>query len=171
LGAATKGAIQRGFSHFAHKTGAKIDMKDCVPGLTVATYSLAVFALLVTTSCSKLDAIQDQTNKTRDEISKEQDRLTAIEGRLDQAGTGRFQIVVANESDRGAVLFLLDTRSGETSIYRAPQGPAINGYWSNIPRLTYSDDYWQRAFSQGQQSTPNTNTPTGAQPGSLAPRR
>ena len=146
-------------------------MNDRVSGLTIATYSLAVLALLATTSCSKLDAIQDQTNKAQDQISKEQDRLSAIEGKLDQAGTGRFQIVVASESDRGAVLFLLDTRSGETSIYRAPQGPAINGYWSNIPRLTYPDDYWQRAFTQGQQAAINSNAPTGAQPGSLAPKR
>jgi hypothetical protein len=146
-------------------------MNDRASGPTIAMYSLAALALLATTSCSKLDAISEQTNKAQDEISKEQDRLTAIEARLDQAGTGRFQIVVANESDRGAVLFLLDTRSGETSIYRGPQGPAINGYWSNIPRLTYSDDYWQRAFAQGQQSAPGTNTPTGAQPGSMPPKR
>jgi hypothetical protein len=146
-------------------------MKDRASGLTIATYSLALLALLVTTSCSKLDAIQEQTSKAQEQISKEQDRLTAIEGRLDQTGTGRFQIVVASESDRGAVLFLLDTRSGETSIYRAPQGPAINGYWSNIPRLTYSDDYWQRAFTQGQQSAPNASTAPAAPSGSTAPKR
>jgi hypothetical protein len=146
-------------------------MNDRVSGLTIAMYSLAVLALLVTTSCSKLDAISEQTSKAQDQISKEQDRLNAIEGKLDQAGTGRFQIVVASESDHGAVLFLLDTRSGETSIYRPPQGPAINGYWSNIPRLTYSDDYWQRAFTQAQQSAPNANPAPGAQPpGSTAPR-
>jgi hypothetical protein len=133
-------------------------MNKCVPGLTIASYSVAVLVLLLTTSCSKLDDIEQQTNKTQDQINKAQDRLNRIEEKLDQAGAGRFQIVVANESDKGAVLFLLDTRSGESSIYRPPVGGMINGFWSNIPKLTYSDDYWQRAVTQGQQPPPTTNT-------------
>ena len=125
-------------------------MRDRVSGLTIVSSMIAGLVLLLTTSCSKLDAIEQQTGKTQDQINKAQDRLSHIEERLDQAGagTGRFQIVVANESASGAVLFLLDTRSGETSIYRPPQGAAINGFWSNIPRLTYSDDYWQREESR-----------------------
>lgn len=139
-------------------------MKDRTQGLTTALCSFAVLVLLLTTSCSKLDAIEQQTGKTQDQINKAQDRLGHIEERLDQTGTGRFQIVVANESASGAVLFLLDTRSGETSIYRPPQGAAINGFWSNIPRLTYSDDYWQRAFTQGQQPAPGANAQPAAPP-------
>ncbi len=139
-------------------------MKDRVSGLTVATCSVAALGLLLTTSCSKLDAIEQQAGKTQDQVSKAQDRLSHIEERLDQTGTGRFQIVVANQGDKGTVLFLIDTRSGETSIYRPPQGPAINGFWSNIPRLTYSDEYWQRAFTQGQISPPSANNLPGAAP-------
>jgi len=130
-------------------------MKNSVSGMTIVFYSLAASGLLLTTSCSKLDAIEQQTSKTQDQLNKTQDHLTQIEERLNQTGTGRFQVVVANESNNGTVLFLLDTRTGETSIYRPPQGPAINGFWSNIPRLTYSDDYWQRAFTQGQQQAPS----------------
>lgn len=63
---------------------------------------------------------------------------------------GRFQVVIAPEADRGSVLFLVDTKDGATWIYRPPQGPAINGFWSDIPRLTYAPDFWQRAFSQAQ---------------------
>lgn len=152
--------------------------KDRVSGSTVAWRTLATLALLFTTSCSKLDSIEQQTNRTQDQINKAQERLSRIEERLDQSGTGRFQIVVANESDKGAVLFLLDTRSGETSIYRPPVGGLINGFWSNIPKLTYSDDYWQRAIMQGQQSAPGANTPPGttqpappAQPAPTAPKK
>jgi hypothetical protein len=139
-------------------------MKDRVSGLTIASCSFAVVALLLTTSCSKLDAIEQQTNKTQDQISKAQDRLTRIEERLDQAGSGRFQVVVANQGDRGVALFLVDSRTGETSIYHTPVGPVINGYWSNIPRLTYSDEYWQRVFTQAQQPPPPTNAPSGGTP-------
>jgi hypothetical protein len=147
-------------------------MNKRVPGLTLASYSVAALALLLTTSCSKLDAIEQQTNKTQDQINKAQDRLNRIEEKLDQAGTGRFQIVVANESANGAVLFLLDSRSGETSIYRPPVGAMINGFWSNIPKLTYSDEYWQRAMTQGQQPAPSTATqPRPTQPAPAAPQK
>jgi len=147
-------------------------MKERVAGLTIVTYSVAALALLLTTSCSKLDAIQEQADKTQDQMNKAQDRLTRIEEKLDQGGTGRFQIVVANESEKGAVLFLLDTRSGETSIYRPPVGGMINGFWSNIPKLTYSDEYWQRAMAQGQQPPPPANPPARpAQPSPTTPQK
>jgi len=142
-------------------------MNNRVFGLTIAPHSIVVLALLLTTSCSKLDSIEQQAGKTQDQVSKTQERLSHIEEKLDQAGgSGRFQIVVANESDRGAALFLIDTRSGESWIYRTPQGPVINGFWSSIPRVTYPDEYWQRAFTQGQQATPGT---AGAQPGVVQP--
>jgi hypothetical protein len=136
-------------------------------GLTITSYSVVALALLLTTSCSKLDTIEQQAGKTQDQVNKTQERLSHIEEKLDQAGgSGRFQIVVANESDRGTALFLIDTRSGESWVYRTPQGPVINGFWSSIPRVTYPDDYWQRAFTQGQQATPGG---AGTQPGVAQP--
>ena len=135
-------------------------MKDRITKPAAISCSLAVSALLLTTSCSKLDDIQQQAGKTQDEVTKAQERLTRIEGKLDQTGAGRFQIVVANQGDRGTVLFLIDTQRGDTSIYRPPIGGMINGFWSNIPKLTYSDDYWQKAITQGQQPAPATTPPT-----------
>jgi hypothetical protein len=67
---------------------------------------------------------------------------------------GRFQVVVTAEGERGTVLFLLDTKEGGTWIYRPPQGAVVNGYWSDIPRLTYGAEFWQRAFSQMGQPVP-----------------
>jgi hypothetical protein len=139
-------------------------MKDRISRPIVISCSLAACILVLTTSCSKLDDIQQQAGKTQDEVTKTQERLTRIEGKLDQAGTGRFQIVVANQGDRGTVLFLIDTQRGDTSIYRPPIGGMINGFWSNIPKLTYSDDYWQKAITQGQQPATATTPPTPATP-------
>jgi hypothetical protein len=142
-------------------------MRNRASGLTIASYPVVVLAVLLTTSCSKLDSIEQQAGKTQDQVSKTQERLSHIEEKLDQVGgSGRFQIIVANESDRGAALFLIDTRSGESWIYRTPQGPVINGFWSSIPRVTYPDEYWQRAFTQGQQATPGA---AGGQPGVTQP--
>jgi hypothetical protein len=137
-------------------------MNNRTVGLPSASYSVVALALLLTASCSKLDTMEQQADKTQDQVSKTQERLSHIEEKLDQAGgSGRFQIVVADQSDRGTTLFLVDTRNGESWIYRTPQGPVINGFWSSIPRVTYPDDYWQRAFTQGQQATPGG---AGAQP-------
>jgi hypothetical protein len=142
-------------------------MNNRAAGLTIASHSVVVSALLLTTSCSKLDTIEQQAGKTQDQVSKTQERLSHIEEKLDQAGgSGQFQIVVANQSDRGAALFLIDTRNGQSWIYRTPQGPIVNGFWSSIPRVTYPDDYWQRAFTQGQQATPGG---AGAQPAPTSP--
>jgi hypothetical protein len=139
-------------------------MKDRISRPVVISCSLAACMLVLTTSCSKLDDIQQQAGKTRDELTKTQERLTAIEGKLDQAGAGRFQIVVANQGERGTVLFLIDTQRGDTSIYRPPIGGMINGFWSNIPKLTYSDDYWQKAITQGQQPAPGSTQSTPGTP-------
>jgi hypothetical protein len=136
-------------------------------GLIIASCSVVVLALVLTTSCSKLDTTEQQASRTQDQVSKTQERLSHIEEKLDQAGgSGRFQIVVANQADRGAALFLIDTRNGESWIYRTPQGPVINGFWSSIPRVTYPDDYWQRAFTQGQQAAPGA---AGPQPAPATP--
>jgi hypothetical protein len=83
----------------------------------------------------------------------------------------RYQIIVASEGDKGSVLFLLDTKEGATWLYRPPQGSAVNGFWSDIPRITYPPDFWQRAFSQlGSAPSPAA---TGAPPAaaSAAPAR
>ena len=60
---------------------------------------------------------------------------------------GRYQIVIGNEGTAGTVLFLLDTRDGGTWIYRPPTPPAFNGFWSDIPRITYPPETWQQVFS------------------------
>lgn len=79
---------------------------------------------------------------------------------------GRYQVVVSNEGDRGAVLFLLDTRDGDTWIYRPPTPPAFNGFWSDIPRLTYPPETWHQVFQtmvqQAQQSTQQPGAPGAA---------
>ena len=75
---------------------------------------------------------------------------------------GRYQVVVTSEGDRGSVLFLVDTKEGSTWIYRPPQGNVLpNGFWSDIPRVTYPPAFWENAFRQlGQPAPP----PTGAPP-------
>jgi len=74
---------------------------------------------------------------------------------------GRFQIVVATEGEH-SVLLLMDTKEGTTWIYRAPQGPAVNGFWNDIPRVTYGADVWQRVFTQmAQQPVRPSSTPGG----------
>ena len=65
---------------------------------------------------------------------------------------GRYQVSVVNEGDRGTFVLLVDTKEGATWIYRPPQAPAINGFWSDIPRLTYAPDYWRTVFTQQGQS-------------------
>ena len=62
---------------------------------------------------------------------------------------GRYQIVIGNEGTAGTVLFLLDSRDGGTWIYRPPTPgtPAFNGFWSDIPRITYPPETWQQVFS------------------------
>jgi hypothetical protein len=75
---------------------------------------------------------------------------------------GRFQVVVSSQGTQGAVLFLIDTRDGATWIYRPPIGPAINGYWSDIPRLTYPPELWQRAIQMLMQPPQSNAAPAGA---------
>lgn len=59
---------------------------------------------------------------------------------------GRYQVIVGNEGTAGAVLFLLDTREGGTWIYRPPTQMAFNGFWSDIPRITYPENVWKQVF-------------------------
>jgi hypothetical protein len=77
---------------------------------------------------------------------------------------GRFQLVVAPEGERGVALFLVDTKMGKTWFYRAPQGFLANGFWSDVPQLTYGDDYWRQMFAkmvQAQQPTPPPSADAG----------
>ena len=64
------------------------------------------------------------------------------------AQNGRFQLVVAQQGDRGMVVFMVDTRDGATWFFQPPQGALINGFWSNIPRLTFGDQYWEQVMRQ-----------------------
>ncbi|HUK81586.1 MAG TPA: hypothetical protein VLZ12_03035 [Verrucomicrobiae bacterium] len=75
---------------------------------------------------------------------------------------GRYQVVVTSEGDRSATLFLVDTKEGSTWIYQRPQGNVLpNGFWSDVPRVTYPPMFWENAFRQiGQQGAP----PSGAPP-------
>ena len=59
---------------------------------------------------------------------------------------GRYQVIVKPEAQGASILFLVDTRTGDTWIYRPPQPPTFNGYWSDIPRMTYPPQVWQQAF-------------------------
>jgi hypothetical protein len=89
---------------------------------------------------------------------------------------GRFQVAVVNEGDRGVFVLLLDTKEGATWIYRPPQGPVFNGFWSDIPRLTNPAETWRQAFQQlmgpqqavppagGTLPQPTTGVATGAPP-------
>ena len=80
---------------------------------------------------------------------------------------GRYQIVIGNEGTAGTVLFLLDTRDGGTWIYRPPTPPAFNGFWSDIPRITYPPETWQQVFSTMVQQAQQAQK--AAQPAAPAP--
>lgn len=80
-----------------------------------------------------------------------------------QAEQGRYQIVSAAEPSRGTVLFLIDTKEGTTWIYRGPQGNAFNGFWSNIPKLQVSDEYWREAMRALVAAPATNNVPSPAE--------
>jgi hypothetical protein len=84
-------------------------------------------------------------------------------GPLPHPEVGRYQMVVTTEGERGSVLFLLDTKEGATWIYRPPQGPVFNGFWSDIPRVTNPPETWQQAFQQLMTPRPaGTNAPAAS---------
>ncbi len=70
---------------------------------------------------------------------------------------GRYQIVPIREGQAGTIVLMLDTVEGTSWVYHQPQGQAINGYWSDIPRLSYRPEVWQSIFA-GQQSVPPAAT-------------
>ncbi|MCX7915116.1 MAG: hypothetical protein N3A53_02275 [Verrucomicrobiae bacterium] len=71
-------------------------------------------------------------------------RFTAAPG----TDVGRFQIVVLADRENNVLVMLLDTKEGATWLYRPPQGNAINGYWSDIPRISYAPEFWRNVFNQ-----------------------
>jgi len=75
--------------------------------------------------------------------------------------TGRYQIATASEGERGTILVLLDTTTGETWYFHAPTGPLYNGFWGDIPRVTSPGETWRQAFQTIVQ-TPLTNRPATA---------
>ena len=94
-----------------------------------------------------------------------------------RAENSRYQIVVGNEGTAGTVLFLLDSRDGGTWIYRPPTPgtPAFNGFWSDIPRITYPPETWQQVFStmmqQAQQAQRAAQPAAPATPPAATPAR
>jgi hypothetical protein len=44
------------------------------------------------------------------------------------------------------MVFMVDTRDGATWFFQPPQGALINGFWSNVPRLTFGDAYWEQVM-------------------------
>ena len=75
---------------------------------------------------------------------------------------GRYQVVVTTESDRGPILLLVDTKEGQTWLYHIAQGPAFNGFWSNIPKIQVADAYWESALRSAltPPPSPDANAPT-----------
>ena len=71
--------------------------------------------------------------------------------------TGRYQIVVSQEGERGTILFLIDTKDGNSWIYHAPQGLLVNGIWVDIPRVTYPQTYWPQVLGRMSQTPPGSN--------------
>lgn len=108
-------------------------MKLAQPALRIGISGAVIAMLLASTSCMNQPQATPPPPQAAPEI-------------------GRFQVVVAAEGDRGSVVFLVDSKTGETWIYRPPQGTAINGFWSDIPRLNYPPDYWQKVFTQAGQA-------------------
>lgn len=61
---------------------------------------------------------------------------------------GRYQIAVITDRENNILIILLDTKEGASWLYRPPQGNAINGYWSDIPRISYAPEFWRNVFNQ-----------------------
>ena len=110
-------------------------MKLSQPAMRIGISGVVIAGLLASTSCMNQPQATPPPPQPASEI-------------------GRFHVVVAAEGDRGSVVFLVDSKDGATWIYRPPQGTAINGFWSDIPRLTYAPDYWQKVFTQTGQQAP-----------------
>jgi hypothetical protein len=71
---------------------------------------------------------------------------------------GRYQISTVMEGERGTTVVLLDTTTGESWLYHAPQGPLYNGFWGDVPRVTSPGETWRQAFQTLMQDS-LTNQP------------
>lgn len=76
---------------------------------------------------------------------------------------GRFQVVMNAGPQGAAVAFLVDSRTGETWIWQPPRPPAVNGFWSDIPRMNYPPQVWQQVFQM--LFAPPTNAPAAGTTG------
>lgn len=122
-------------------------MKNLPSRQTMTTLAGACAGVLLTASCSQ------------------QPPAAAPAAAAPANEVGRYQVVVTPDGDRGSILFLVDSVGGQSWIYRPPQGTAVNGFWSDIPRLTYSPEHWRSVFSPP--ATPlSSGVPTGAPPAS-----
>ncbi len=123
-------------------------MKNGLSAVKLALLAFLVIGMLDTISCSQSTPVAPATPAPAAAASE----------------VGRFQVIVTTEGERGSVLFLVDTREGSTWIYRPPQGPLFNGFWSDIPRVTNPAETWQQAFQQ--MMAPRA---AGTQPAAAAP--
>jgi hypothetical protein len=107
-------------------------MKNGLSAVKLALLAFLVIGMLDTISCSQSTPSAPAATATPTVASE----------------VGRYQVIVTTEGERGSVLFLVDTKEGSTWIYRPPQGPLFNGFWSDIPRVTNPAETWQQAFQQ-----------------------
>jgi len=77
---------------------------------------------------------------------------------------GRYQVVVMTDGDRGPMLLLVDTKEGQTWLYHGAQGPAFNGFWSNIPKVQVADAYWESALRSALMPAPGSPPAAPAPP-------
>ena len=110
-------------------------MKNTFSAVKLALLAFLVIGMLDTISCSQSTPAAPPA-------------AAAAAPAAPAAEVGRYQVIVTTEGERGSVLFLVDTKEGSTWIYRPPQGPLFNGFWSDIPRVTNPAETWQQAFRQ-----------------------
>lgn len=118
-------------------------MKILTSGLRLGAWSLGLAALVMSSACNNpMQPAQPAAAAQPNDV-------------------GRYQITVVSEGDRATFVLLVDSKEGATWVYRPPQGTAINGFWSDIPRLTYAPDYWRTVFTQQPgQPQPSGTTPS-----------
>jgi hypothetical protein len=75
---------------------------------------------------------------------------------------GRYQIVVASTGQQSLFLLLIDTKEGKSWTYVPPVGTAVNGFWTDIPRVEHPQEFWRQALEQMTPVTSVTNVPAGA---------
>ena len=135
-------------------------MSSRVTGFAFTVVVAVALAVVVLTSCGRQEA-QSQAPMP----------ASALGAPAPAGSVGRYQVVSIQTGPQGTVVMMLDTVEGASWIYRAPQGQAINGFWSDIPRLTYAPDYWRQVFAQQPQATPAANPAPAAPPAVFPPKK